>query len=126
MPRVSIGLPVYNGEKFLAATLNSILAQDFEDFELIISDNASNDRTQEICEAYARRDARISYSRLPENLGAARNYNRVFALSAGEFFKWAPHDDLMGARFISACLAAFETKSSGNRAGLSEGPGDRR
>jgi glycosyltransferase involved in cell wall biosynthesis len=108
MPRVSIGMPVYNGEKFVAEALDSILAQDFGDFELIISDNASTDKTQQICEAYARRDSRVKYSRLPENLGAAKNYNRVFELSSGEFFKWAPHDDLIDPRFLSACLAQFE------------------
>ncbi len=108
MPRVSIGVPVYNGKKFVAEALDSILAQDFGDFELIISDNASTDETQQICEAYARRDSRINYSRLPENLGAAKNYNRVFKLSSGEFFKWAPHDDLIEPRFLSACLAEFD------------------
>jgi glycosyltransferase involved in cell wall biosynthesis len=102
-------MPVYNGADFIVETLESILAQDYTDFELIISDNASTDATREICESYASRDPRISYSRLPENLGAARNYNRVFELASGEFFKWAAHDDLLTPRFLSSCVAAFDT-----------------
>jgi glycosyltransferase involved in cell wall biosynthesis len=104
---VSIGLPVYNGERYLARALDSILAQDFGDFELIISDNASTDATQDICETYVRRDRRITYSRLPENLGAARNYNRVVHMSTGELFKWAAHDDLIRPAFLSRCVDAF-------------------
>jgi glycosyltransferase involved in cell wall biosynthesis len=105
---VSIGLPVYNGERYLTEALDSILAQDFEDFELILSDNASTDATQDICEAYARRDRRIAYSRLPENLGAARNFNRVFHMSTGEFFKWAAYDDRIHPTFLGRCVDAFE------------------
>jgi glycosyltransferase involved in cell wall biosynthesis len=108
-PRVSIGLPVYNGEKYLAIALESILAQDFGDFELIVSDNASTDATQEICEAYARRDPRITYSRLPENIGGARNHNRVVQMASCDLFKWAAHDDRIHPAFLGRCLAAFET-----------------
>lgn len=82
-PRVSIGLPVYNGEVFLAETLNSILSQTFQDFELIICDNASTDQTQEICRKFARQDERIRYYRNEANLGAAKNFNRVFSLARG-------------------------------------------
>jgi glycosyltransferase involved in cell wall biosynthesis len=104
---VSIGLPVYNGERYLCEALDSILAQDFGDFELIISDNASTDATQGICETYARRDRRITYSRLPENLGAAGNYNRVFHMSDGDLFKWAAHDDRLHPAFLARCADAF-------------------
>ncbi len=107
-PRVSIGLPVYNGERYLAEALDSILAQDFGDFELIVSDNASSDGTRDICETYARRDPRITYSRLAENLGAAPNYNRVFHMSTGDFFKWAAHDDRLHPAFLGRCLDAFQ------------------
>jgi glycosyltransferase involved in cell wall biosynthesis len=106
--RVSIGLPVYNGERYLAEALDSILAQDFGDFELIISDNASTDGTGDICETYARRDQRITYSRLPENLGAAANYNRVFRMATSDLFKWAAHDDLMHPAFLTRCVDAFQ------------------
>src|SRR5688500_410636 len=82
-PRVSIGIPVFNGERFLAETIDSILTQTFEDYEIIISDNASTDRTQEICLLYASRDQRIRYYRNESNLGGSENYNRVFRLSRG-------------------------------------------
>ena len=94
MARVSVGLPVYNGERYLNEALDSILRQTFEDFELIISDNASSDRTEEICEEYARNDKRIRYSRSSENLGVAWNFNRVAGLSTSEYFRWATADDL--------------------------------
>lgn len=108
---MSIGVPVYDGERYLAEALDSILAQDFGDFELIISDNASSDGTQEICEAYARRDQRIHYSRLPENLGAARNYNRLVEMSNAPLFKWATHDDLIKPTFLSGCVETFRSFS---------------
>src|SRR5688572_10868700 len=98
-PRVSIGLPVYNGENYLAEAIDSILAQTFEDFELIISDNASTDRTQEICEAYAAKDGRIRYYRSEVNKGSAWNFNRVFELARGEYFKWAAHDDYIAPEY---------------------------
>jgi glycosyltransferase involved in cell wall biosynthesis len=83
LPRLSIGLPVYNGENFLAAALGSLLDQDFRDFELIIADNASTDRTAEICRVFAAEDARVRYLRQPENLGAAANYNRTLSEARG-------------------------------------------
>jgi glycosyltransferase involved in cell wall biosynthesis len=107
-PRVSIGLPVYNGEKFICETIDSILGQTFKDFELIICDNASTDRTEEICQAYVSQDRRIRYYRNQENLGAARNYNIVFELSAGEYFKWAAHDDLCSPTFLEKCVEVLD------------------
>src|SRR3972149_8539793 len=92
-PRVSVGLPVFNGEQFLRQALDSVLAQTYPGFELIISDNASTDRTQDICEAYATRDKRIQYYRQSKNVGGGRNYNFVFEVSNGEYFKWLAHDD---------------------------------
>lgn len=107
-PRVSIGMPVYNGEKYIEAAIDSILAQTFSDFEFIISDNASVDRTQEICLAYASQDGRIHYHRNAKNLGAAPNYNRTFALSTGEYFKWADHDDSIAPTFLEKCVEALD------------------
>src|SRR5437016_3045710 len=80
-PRVNIGLPVFNGERFMEEALESILAQTFEDFELIISDNASTDRTHEICERYCKKDPRIRFYRNERNLGAGWNFQHVFELS---------------------------------------------
>lgn len=108
-PCVSIGLPVYNGENFLPDTLDSILAQTFQNFELIIADNASTDRTEEICRAYAAQDERLHYYRNEHNLGAARNYNRVFELSTGKYFKWAAHDDLYAPNYLEQCVKILES-----------------
>lgn len=107
-PRVSIGVPVYNGERYLKETLDAILAQTFTDFELIISDNGSTDGTQAICETYTRMDGRISYHRSDKNLGIAPNYNRVFEFSSGEYFKWADYDDLIAPDCIAQCLNVLE------------------
>lgn len=107
-PRVSIGLPVYNGAIYLRAALDSLLQQDFEDFELIISDNASTDDTEAICRDYASRDRRIRYQRNPTNIGSARNYRQVFELARGEFFKWCSHDDVCRPTFLRRCLDVFE------------------
>jgi len=107
-PRVSIGVPVYNGERYLAEALDAALAQTFRDFELIISDNASTDRTEAICRDYAARDARIRYYRQPTNLGATQNYNRLFDLAQGVYFKWAAYDDLYSPNFLEQAVAVLE------------------
>jgi glycosyltransferase involved in cell wall biosynthesis len=111
-PRVSIGLPVYNGERFLAETLDSLLTQTFKDFEIVISDNASTDATEKICRNYAAKDKRIRYSRNEKNLGAASNYNRVFEQSAGEYFKWSAHDDLCAPDFLEKCINILDSIES--------------
>ena len=111
MPRVSIGLPVYNGERYLKESLDSILSQTYEHFELIISDNASTDHTQEVCQEYANKDQRIKYFRNQKNLGAAKNYNRVFKLSTGKYFKWAAHDDVIAPIYLERCVEIFDQES---------------
>lgn len=110
--RVSIGLPVYNGARYLAATLDSILAQTYTDFELIISDNASTDETEEICRTYAGSDERIRYHRNAVNLGLSKNYSKVFELSSGEYFKWATYDDLIAPEFLTKCVAVLDSDPS--------------
>jgi len=110
--RLSIGVPVYNGEQFLEKSLDSLLAQTLEDFELIISDNGSTDRTEEICRTYAAKDQRIRYYRSEENYGAAWNYNRCFELSVGKYFKWACHDDLCAPEYVERCIEILEAKPS--------------
>jgi glycosyltransferase involved in cell wall biosynthesis len=107
-PRLSIGMPVYNGEHYLRSAVDSILHQDFTDFELIISDNASSDLTSQICKEYARKDRRIRYFRNESNIGATGNYNRVFDLARGQFFKWASHDDEVHPSFLRRCLESFD------------------
>jgi glycosyltransferase involved in cell wall biosynthesis len=111
-PRISIGVPVFNGEKYIREALDSILAQTYQDFELIISDNASTDLTQQICRDYAAKDNRIHYYRNEENLGAPKNYNRVFALSSGEYFKWAAYDDVLAPEFLQKCVSVLDQDNS--------------
>jgi hypothetical protein len=103
-PEVSVALPVYNGERFVADAIDSILSQTFEDLELVISDNASTDGTEEICRAYARRDARVRYNRNPHNIGAAPNYRRALAMTQGRYVKLAAHDDVCLPRFAESCV----------------------
>ncbi len=107
-PKVTIGLPVYNGENFIEEAIESILAQTFEDYELIISDNASTDKTAAICQRYTDQDPRVRYYRSAINRGPAWNYNRVFELARGEYFKWAAHDDVLTPYFIEKALARLE------------------
>ena len=107
-PRVSVGVPVFNGEEYLAATLNSLLAQTFSDFEIIICDNASTDGTKAICDDFVQRDSRVRYYRQPENVGAARNFNRTFDLACGEYFQWFAHDDLCAPTFLERCVARLD------------------
>jgi len=108
LPTVSIGLPVYNGADFVAGSIRSILAQTYRDFELVISDNASTDATEEICRSFAARDPRIRYIRQPVNKGAAWNFNEVVHQSRGRYFRWAAHDDLTAPRFLERCVDILE------------------
>ena len=112
IPRVSIGLPVYNGEEYLAIAIDSLLAQTFADFELIVSDNASTDRTPEICREYAARDSRVQYSRQAVNRGAAWNFNRTFESARGEYFKWHAHDDVCAPTLLERCVEMLDRDRS--------------
>jgi glycosyltransferase involved in cell wall biosynthesis len=107
-PKVSLGMPVYNGERFLRETLDSLLVQTFKDFELIISDNGSKDGTQAICREYAARDSRIHYYREEINRGAGWNYNRVVEFARGHYFKWAAHDDLCAPTYLERCVDVLD------------------
>jgi glycosyltransferase involved in cell wall biosynthesis len=108
-PLLSIGLPVYNGEKFMRITIDSILAQTFTDFELIICDNRSTDQTAAICQEYAAADPRVRYFLNEENLGAAGNFNRAFAHATGRYFKWQAHDDLIQDTYLERCISMLES-----------------
>lgn len=109
-PRVSIGVAVYNGERFLPETLDSLLAQTYRDFELVICDNCSSDRTEEICRSYVERDPRVRYHRNAQNIGAPRNFNLAFALARGEYFKWSGADDLCAPEMIERCVAILDQR----------------
>jgi glycosyltransferase involved in cell wall biosynthesis len=108
LPRVSVGVPVYNGQNYLGECLESLLKQDFEDFELIVSDNGSTDGTEEICRYYAARDARIRYLREPENRGGSWNFNRLPHLARGEYFRWNCHDDICAPTHLRTCVEALD------------------
>jgi glycosyltransferase involved in cell wall biosynthesis len=106
-PQLSIGLPVYNGERYLPRTFECLRAQTFDDYELIISDNASTDRTEEICREYAAGDPRVRYSKRHKNVGASRNYNFVFRQSSAPIFKWVAADDEMAPTLVERCMEAL-------------------
>ncbi|HVX16182.1 MAG TPA: glycosyltransferase [Pirellulales bacterium] len=111
-PKLSIGLPVYNGENYLAEALDCLLSQTYVDFELIVSDNGSTDGTESIVRAYAARDERIRYVRQPANRGAGWNFSETFRLARGEYFKWAAHDDLCDVEFFARCVAQLDRDPS--------------
>jgi glycosyltransferase involved in cell wall biosynthesis len=104
----SIGLYVYNGECFLEAALRSILNQTFTDFELIISDNASTDRTGDIAQSYAKGDDRVRYYRSEKNMGAGWNMRRVYELATCKYFKWSAADDVLEPEFLRLCVEILE------------------
>ncbi|HUI65823.1 MAG TPA: glycosyltransferase [Bacteroidota bacterium] len=107
-PRLSIGLPVFNGERYLEESITAIVSQSFTDFELIISDNASTDRTQQICLSCAARDLRVRYYRNERNIGGGNNFNRTFLLSRGEYFQWSTYDDKCGPEYLARCIAILD------------------
>jgi glycosyltransferase involved in cell wall biosynthesis len=108
VPRLSIGLPVYNGEQFLGQALDSLLGQSYEDFELIVSDNASTDGTADICRRYAEQDPRIRHVRQARNIGLIANHDFVLAQARGELFKSAAYDDLYGRELLELCVEALD------------------
>ena len=110
MATVTIGMPVYNGEKYLAQAIGAVLTQTYADLRLVIRDNASTDGTEAICAAIT--DPRVTVIRSAENEGAAANYNAVFAECNSPYFKWAAHDDLLALDFIEKCVAALEANPS--------------
>ncbi|WP_350277209.1 glycosyltransferase family A protein [Kribbella sp. HUAS MG21] len=108
MTRLSIGLPVYNGADYLRPALDAVLGQTYEDFELVISSNASTDATDDICREYAARDPRIRFYRQERNIGAAPNHDYVFRQSRTELFKWASGDDLWGRDLVARCVELLD------------------
>ncbi len=107
-PTVSVAMPVYNSEKYLAESIEAHLKQTYQDFELILTDNASTDRSEEIGREYASKDARVKYHRNPQNLGAAGNYRRGFELAEGPYFRWSPSDDLISPNLLQSAMDVLE------------------
>jgi glycosyltransferase involved in cell wall biosynthesis len=111
--KVSIGMPVYNAESFIAEAIESILSQTFTDFELIISDNASTDSTAAICETYVNKDSRVKYFRNNFNLGISRNYKAAYERSSpSPYFKWAAYDDVMDPTYLERCVSVLDSDPS--------------
>jgi glycosyltransferase involved in cell wall biosynthesis len=106
--KVTIGLPVFNGENFLAEAIESILGQSYGDLRLVISDNCSTDATEQICRKYLELDSRVEYHRQSKNIGGAPNYNFVFQPEGSDYFKWAAHDDLMEPNFLSETVPLLD------------------
>src|ERR1700722_20374188 len=113
-PEVSIGMPVYNGERFLRRAVDTLLNQDFENFELLISDNASTDGTAEICRQYASNDKRVHYERHDRNRGAPYNYNRLLDMAhpGARYMKWAACDDEHGPKYLSRTVEMLDKDPS--------------
>lgn len=110
-PKVSIGMPVFNGAEYIREALDSLLGQTFSDFELIISDNASSDETETICRKYAQRDSRIRYVRQSENKGAAANFGFVLDRAKADLFMWAAYDDLWAPNYLMDATTLLADKS---------------
>jgi glycosyltransferase involved in cell wall biosynthesis len=111
-PTISVGLAVYNGENYVAQAIESILNQTLTDFELIITDNASTDRTSEICRTFAEKDSRIIYHKNTVNIGAVRNMNLVFSMARGKYFRWLGHDDFCAPETLAECTAVLDSDPS--------------
>ncbi len=109
-PVITVGMPVYNGERYLEEAIQSVLRQTFEDFVLIISDNASTDRTEEICRDFALQDKRITYLRNQNNIGAGKNYNQLFQLARSKYFRWFNADDVCAPELHEKCVAVLDEK----------------
>jgi len=107
-PRLTVGVPVYNGEDFIAEAITSHLEQDFGDFELIVSDNCSDDGTADIVNDFVRSDDRVSYSRTTENIGGPANFNRLFRLGSADYFRWAAADDRIEPGYLSSVVALLD------------------
>ena len=113
IPRISIGMPVCNGAEHVRGAIGSLLAQTFDDFELIVCDNASTDDTESICRGLAEHDSRMRYYRHAVNLGAAANYRRTFHLARGTYFKWAAHDDRCAPDYLRQCVEELDRSPAG-------------
>ena len=109
-PRVSVGMPVYNGEEFIRQAIEAILNQSLQDIELIICDNASNDATGEICREFAKTDGRLRYYANPVNIGVTDNYNKTFEYARGEYFKWASCNDYCDSRLMERCAEMLDCR----------------
>lgn len=111
-PRLTVAVPVFNGERYLSELFACLEAQTFRDFEIVMLDNASSDRTADLCRSLVAADPRARYFRNPTNLGAARNFNRAFELARGIYLKWAAYDDVFAPDYLARCVDALDRDRS--------------
>ena len=111
-PRVTVGIPVYNGGASIRATVESVLAQTYDSFEVLVVDNASTDETEAVCRDLAAADDRVRYVRNPENIGQNNNFTRVYQLGRGDYFRWMGDDDSLEPGYLEACVAALDLDPS--------------
>ena len=116
IPLVSVGVPVYNGAKVLRRALDSILSQDYSRVEIIVSDNASTDETEELCKEFSAKDNRITYYRSEKNMGVVWNFNSLIQFSKGKYFMWLSCDDFCAPDYLSKCVALLEANPNPTRA----------
>ena len=109
-PELTIGIPIYNGEKFLYSKINAILKLGYEDFEIILSDNASIDKTKEICESFLKQDKRIQYIHHNKNIGPVKNFEFILKNAKGKYFMWTAVDDIILPGFIEKNLEQLQNK----------------
>ena len=109
IPRVTVAIPVYNGGRWIQQTIESVLNQTYDDFELVISDNRSTDNTVEICESFAKQDARVRIHQNESNIGAALNFNKAYDLSRAAYFKWASSNDLLAPTMLEKCVDILDS-----------------
>ena len=103
-PMVSVAMPVFNGEPYIEESIRCVLNQTYDNLELVISDNASTDNTEQICRDFKEKDDRVVYIRNTTNIGAAKNYNQAFWHTTGPYFRWHNADDLCSSRLVEVCL----------------------
>lgn len=108
-PKITVHIPVYNGDNYLETEIDSLLAQTYADFELLITDNCSTDRTADICQRYAQQDPRVRYVRNERNIGSNPNFDLGVELARGEYFKWASHDDFHAPEFLERCVDVLDS-----------------
>lgn len=109
-PRVSFAIPVRNGEPFLNQALDSVCAQEYDDFEVVVCDNASTDGTPDVVRRFSERDPRVRYVRNAEDIGQIENFNRVFELSRGDFIRWMGADDRLEPDYAGKCVSALDAR----------------
>lgn len=109
-PPVSVAIPTYNCERYIAQSIESLLAQSYGDFELVISDNASTDGTEAICRRFAAADKRVRYVRRSENIGGPGNFRHVFSLCSGRYHKWSTADDYWHPEFLKEAVAVLDAR----------------